>query len=431
MTDALSERFSTEPYWTESLPPLPRTSRELPNNVDVIVVGGGYAGLSTALTLARANKSVIVFEAGRVGEGASSRSAGSLGNLPKAKLAQITARYGADVAREVYREARLAREYVERVIVDENIDCNLQTRGRVVAAHSERAYAKLEASLPTFRQTMGEVELLNSARQSAEIGSDAFHGVLVVKSSATLQPALFHRGLAHAALGAGVFLAEQRRVTDISRTNHGFEVVAGGHRYTSSEVIVATNAETGRDTSIMRTLRRRLTIVPAFALVTEEMPADQMRAVLPHLRSFSDTLQILHYMAPAGDKRLVVSGRAGRSDRDLRTKARRLFGFFQTRFPALRDARVSHCWSGTFALTDDWIPHIGVEEGVHYMLGCCGVGVPMSTYLGHRIGLKILGEETQASAYDRPLPSIPYWPANNIFLPAAVRALALRDRLFR
>lgn len=431
MTDVLSPQFSTQPYWTEALPPFGETGAAPPEQVDVIIVGAGYAGLSAAHTLARQSRSVIAFDAVRIGEGASSRSAGSLGNVPKAKLAQINARYGEAVGREIYREARIAREFVEQLIRDEGIDCDLQTRGRVVAAHSAKAFAKLQAALPTFRDTMGSVEILSPDRQREEIGSDAFHGVLVVNSSATLQPAMLHHGLARAAIRAGAHLAEQCRVTDIRRSSGAFEVTAGGKAYRAAHVIIATNAETGRDTAVMRRLRRRLTIVPAFALTTEELAPGVMERVLPKGRSFSDTFQILHYMAPAGERRLVMSGRAGRSDGDLHTKARRLFSYFRNRFPALAETRVSHCWTGTFALSDDWIPHIGVEEGVHYMLGCCGVGVPMSTYLGHRIALKILGQQEQASAYDRPLPAIPYWPANNLFLPAAVRALSLRDRLFR
>ncbi|MGO4741387.1 NAD(P)/FAD-dependent oxidoreductase [Bosea sp. 2KB_26] len=431
MKDVLSTRFSTQPYWTAALPPFCDMARALPQQVDVIVVGAGYAGLSAARTLARSDRSVIAFDAGRIGEGASSRSAGSLGNVPKAKLAQINARYGEAVGREIYREARLAREFVEQMIRDENIDCDLQTRGRVIAAHSTKAFNKLKVALPTFQDTMGAVELLGADRQSEEIGSDAFHGVLVVSSSATLQPALLQHGLARAARAAGAHLAQECRVTDIKRTGGSFEVTAAGKTYRATDVIIATNAETGRDTAVMRSLRRRLTIVPAFALTTEEMDPEIVSRVLPKGRSFSDTFQILHYMAPAGERRLIMSGRAGRSDGDLATKARRLFAYFQSRFPALAETEVSHCWTGTFALTDDWIPHIGIEEGVHYMLGCCGVGVPMSTYLGHRIAQKILGQEARTSAYDRPLPAIPYWPANNLFLPAAVRAFALRDRLFR
>lgn len=430
MSNILAPDFSTAPFWTRDLPPFSAGATALPKSVDVVVVGGGYAGLSAARTLATAGRSVIVFEAGVMDEGASSRSAGSLGHVPKAKLPDLTESYGEQTARRLFEEARLAREFVEGLIATLGISCELETNGRFVAAHSEKAFARLQASFEALSQTWGKIALVNRTEQRSEIGSDSFHGGICISSSATVQPALLHRGLADAALKAGAYLRERTRVSDIRRVSGAFEVDAGGERYKAANVLIATNAETGRDTAEMRRLRRGLTIVPAFALVTEEMPISSLRGVVPNRRSFSDTFKILHYMAPVGQNRLVMSGRAGRSDGDLRQIAERLFSYFRTRFPDLSKVRVSHCWTGRFALTQDWIPHVGQEEGVHYVLGCCGVGVPMSTYLGHKVALKILGSEDGATAYDRPLPMIPYWPANNIFLPLAVRALGLRDRLF-
>lgn len=430
MSDVLSPDFSTTPFWTRNLPVFSASNGPLPKSVDVIVVGGGYAGLSAARTLAAAGRSVIVFEADQFGEGASSRSAGSLGHVPKAKLPDLISGYGENTARRLFEEARMAREFVEGLIATLGISCELETNGRFVAAHSEKAFARLRASFEAFKQSWGDIALVSPAEQRSEIGSDSFHGGIRISSSATVQPALLHRGLADAALRAGAYLRERTRVRDIRRASGVFEVDAGGETYTATEILIATNAETGRDTAEMRRLRRGLTIVPAFALVTEEMPISSLHGVLPNRRSFSDTFKILHYMAPVGQNRLVMSGRAGRSDGDLRQKAERIFSYFRSRFPDLSNVRVSHCWTGRFALTQDWIPHVGQEEGVHYVLGCCGVGVPMSTYLGHKVALKILGSEDGDTAYDRPLPMIPYWPANNIFLPLAVRALGLRDRLF-
>jgi succinate dehydrogenase/fumarate reductase flavoprotein subunit len=83
----LAPDFSTEPYWIDGLAPFVPPPREIGRKVDVAIVGAGYAGLSAALTLARAGREVAVFEATRVGMGASSRSAGSLGHVPKAGLA--------------------------------------------------------------------------------------------------------------------------------------------------------------------------------------------------------------------------------------------------------------------------------------------------------------------------------------------------------
>ena len=175
-----------------------------------------------------------------------------------------------------------------------------------------------------------------------------------------------------------------------------------------------------------------MTVVPAYALVTEEMSPETMDQVLPKRGSFSDTYKLLHYMAPVGSaNRMVMSGRAGRSDGDLPTKASRIIAYFRDKFPALEGVRATHCWKGTFAVPADWIPHTGEEDGIHYVLGCCGTGVPMSTYLGHKTALRIHGLPGNDTVFNRVMPKIPYWPLNNWLLPLAAHAYTLRDKLLR
>ena len=115
----------------------------------------------------------------------------------------------------------------------------------------------------------------------------------------------------------------------------------------------------------------------------------------------------------------------------MRIKAQRMFQYFADRFPSLGGVKVSHCWTGTFAATADWIPHLGVEDGFQYILGCCGTGIPMSTFLGYQAASRILDPRHPRSVFERPLPLLPFMGAGSHFLPFAVRAYDLRDRLFR
>jgi glycine/D-amino acid oxidase-like deaminating enzyme len=373
-----------------------------------------------------------VCEANCIGEGASSRSAGSLGNVPKAKFDDLVERYGEATARRVYAEARQAREYVEFLIRDLSLECDLATEGRFIAAHSPKAFARQRASLSALRAAWGNVELVDRGEQRGYIGSDEFFGGVWLSDSSTLQPAKLHRGIAQAAIHAGACVLQSTRVTSIERGVNRFRIKAGSHYLDAQHVLLTTNAETGADTPHSRHLRRGLTRVPAFALATEPLSEATLHEVFPRRGSFSDTYKIIHYMAIAGNTtRLVISARAGRSDGGLDKKATRIMKYFSQRIPALGGVRATHCWSGHLAVTADWIPHVGVEAGVNYVLGCCGVGVPMSTYLGHKCALSVIGSKDGQTVFDRALPIIPYWPANNWFLPLAVRTLDWRDRWFR
>ncbi|MCC6197243.1 MAG: FAD-binding oxidoreductase [Burkholderiales bacterium] len=426
----LSSDFTTEPYWTEGLPPLHLGAASPPPAADVVIIGGGFAGLSAAITLARGGRYVLVLEAASIGAGAAARAAGSLGHVPKASLTDLAAAYGTDTAHEVYREARAARTFVEQFIRDNRIDCDLRVGSRFVAAHSPRAFERQKAALPALRDTLGEVELVERSQVHTVIESDAFHGGVRIDNSATLQPALFLRALARLAIAAGAVIVEGTRALDVRRTGRGFEVLAEDGAFRANDVILATNADTGIGTVGFQSLRRRLIPMPAYALVTEELGEDVVRRILPVGGPVSDTYKIIHYIAPCMDgRRFVVSSRAGREDRNLQTKAQRMFQYFADRFPGLAGVKVSHCWKGTFAVTADWIPHLGVEDGVRYILGCCGTGIPMSTFLGFQAASRILDPRHPRSVFERPLPPLPFMGAGSLFLPLAVRAYDLRDRL--
>ncbi|MGN6098510.1 MAG: NAD(P)/FAD-dependent oxidoreductase [Bosea sp. (in: a-proteobacteria)] len=430
--DLLAPDFSEEPYWIVDLPPYETPKTKGPRSVDVAVVGGGFAGLSAALTLARAGKQVAIFEARTIGAGAAARAAGSLGHVPKASLADLSERYGDQAAQAIYREARMAREYVEGLIRDFQIACNLRSGWRFVAAHSERAFERQRTALPTLRETWGDVELVERKDQRSVIGSDAFFGGVKIPQSATLQPALLQRGLAGAALNAGAELFQNTPITAIERKGDRYILSTSDGLIEARDVVLATNAETNVDNASIRKLRECLIVVPAFALATEEVSPETMARVLPIFGPVSDTYKIINYIAPnENGRRFILSGRAGRSDGDLRSKARRMFGYFRDRFPDLADVRVSNCWTGRFAVTADWVPHVGVAEGIHYVLGCCGTGIPMSTYLGHKAAEMIIDRTRGLTVFDRPLPALPFMGLGAPLLPLAVRGYELRDRYFR
>ena len=114
--------------------------RPLPPQVDVAIVGSGHTGLSAALTLARAGRSVAVFDAQDPGEGASSRNAGYVGRSLKHSFGSIREHEGLERAITVFRDMRAAFDYVLDLVQTEQIDCKLRQRGRFIAAQDQAQY---------------------------------------------------------------------------------------------------------------------------------------------------------------------------------------------------------------------------------------------------------------------------------------------------
>jgi len=97
-------------------------------------------------------------------------------------------------------------------------------------------------------------------------------------------------------------------------------------------------------------------------------------------------------------------------------------------WPELEKIKISHSWYGNVAFTFDFLPHLGVERGIHYALGCQGSGVGMQTYLGYRAALKIAGIIDNLSAFDGLLfASVPLYSGDPWFLPAVLSWYRMRD----
>lgn len=93
---------------------------------------------------------------------------------------------------------------------------------------------------------------------------------------------------------------------------------------------------------------------------------------------------------------------------------------------------MTHCWTGLVAFTQDHLPHVGVDDGIHYIAGCNGSGVVVMTYLGHQVGLKILGRQDRPLGVDGlPFAALPAYDGKPWFLPVVGRYYTARDYLDR
>lgn len=186
--------FKSEPYWWDRSPRpnIPKT--ELPASVDVAVVGSGNTGLNAALVTARGGRSTCVFDAGDAGFGCSSRNGGQISTSVKPSLAQLTRKYGAEVAVELIKDGQCALGWIGDFVARENIDCDFGAPGRCHAAHNPRAFDKMVAG--ARHQPKGlEVpyQVVTRSDQHSEIGTDSYHGGIVYEQHACLDPARYHK----------------------------------------------------------------------------------------------------------------------------------------------------------------------------------------------------------------------------------------------
>ncbi|MDP6705998.1 MAG: FAD-binding oxidoreductase [Alphaproteobacteria bacterium] len=426
--------FKPEPYWWEAARPSTDGSMPMPEAIDVLIVGSGYAGLATALELQRNGRSAWVVERDAFGEGASSRNGGAVSasvNLGKGLGGAAGQKSDQGELDRFVAEGKDVLDLLEGLIEREGIDCHYERSGRFVGAYAAHHYNDLAAKAAALNR-LGDAgaEALPPERQREEIGSDFYHGGLVVRRAGKLHPALYHQGLLAACAKAGVGLSAETEVTNIQGRPGAFTVTTSAGQTRAEEVVIATNGYTAK---VTQNLRRRLIPVASHIIATEELPDDLARALSPNGRTLSETPRILHYfrLSPDG-RRMIFGGRARFTDVGPEVSAPLLHAAMTARFPELKEARITHSWRGNVAFTFDHVPHMGQDDGMHYALGCNGSGVAMLTYLGHQVARRILGGGNIDSVYDgRPFPTMPFYTGRPWFLPLAgawFRRLDRRER---
>lgn len=192
-------KFSS--YWLDSAPPFQGgTAGPVSGRADVAVVGGGFTGLSAALSLARKGASVTVLEAGRVVGEASGRNGGHCNNGMAHDFAGVAATLGVERARELYHAFDAGVDAVERLVAEEAIDCGFTRCGKIKLAAKPEHFPKLARSAELLaREADPDIRVLSPEDLKAEVGSPIFHGGLLYPKSARMHMGRFGVGLAEAA----------------------------------------------------------------------------------------------------------------------------------------------------------------------------------------------------------------------------------------
>ena len=415
--------FKAEPYWWNDTPPAEIKETSPPSKVDVVVIGSGYTGLNAALQTARGGRSTLVLDAGPVGFGCSTRNGGQISSSIKPDLASLSKSHGAANARAILAEGEKSLAWVGDFVRAEAIECDFRVSGRFHGAHSPRQYealAKRYAGDPATR-------LVPLAEQKREIGTDVYHGGVLFRKHAALDPARYHRGLLDRAIAAGAKIVPNCAVTRVEAHGPRFRVSTTRGAVVARDVVVATNGYTGRST---QWLRRRIIPIGSYIIATEPIAPAVMTKIMPTDRMVTDTRKVIYYYRASPDRtRILFGGRVSWNETDPRVSAPLLKAELARIFPALAETRVSHSWMGYVAFTFDTLMHTGRWDGIHYAAGYCGSGVGMASYLGMKLGLKVLGNREGGTALDDlPFPSRAYYSGVPWFLGAAIRYYRWRDR---
>ncbi len=435
MNDPFTDDFRLAPYWWDETKPVHRDDPNVPSHADIVIIGGGYAGLNAAIELAQAGCAVTVVDKGTIGAGASSRAAGfTSGRAGISKQINLEATVGEKRSRAILEEADTAYDQLQTFITSNNIECDYQHCGRFVGAHSARAYDRIATKMAEYKQDSGagqsiapEFEMIPQSAQSAFVQSEYFKGGMFTPNAGSINPAKYHAGLLRLADGLGVQCCSDTRVVSIVNQADNKHIHTSRGIITARDVIIATGGYTDR---ALPWFRRRVIPISSTIIATEPIGRDRVAALLPQQCPVIDTKRVISFARPSPDgTRILFGGRAKFTPTGEVQSARLLYKQMHHIFPELADVKVTHSWAGLMAFTFDFLPKIGTHNDWHYAIACNGgSGIVLMSWLGRKAAQKILGTANAPSALDGlPFKSHALYKGIPWFVPLVGSYYRLRD----
>jgi gamma-glutamylputrescine oxidase len=397
---------------------------------DVCVIGGGYAGASAALHLARRGARVVLLEQSRLGWGASGRNGGQVHVGMRRDQEWLEARVGLDGARQFWRYALAARDHLDWLIDTYRIQCDLRP-GQLHADHRARSSAATRAYVEHLQEAYGypHVRFVDGAELGGLLGTRSYLSASYDARGGHLHALNFAVGIARAAASHGARLHEGVEALDLRRESAGWRVATARGDVRATQVVLACN---GYLRGLAPAVERRVMPINNFIAVTEPLGAPAARALIANGAAVSDSRFVVNYFRITPDERLLFGGGENyryRFPTDVGAFVRpHVLGVF----PQLSGIRFEYAWGGTLGITPTRMPLVReLEPGLINCSGFSGLGVVLAPFAGKVVADAIAGERQPLELLGRiPVPPFPGGPALRWpTLVAAMSFYALRDRL--
>jgi gamma-glutamylputrescine oxidase len=377
----------------------PRAALRGDIEVDIAVLGGGIAGCSAALHLAKRGYRVALLEAHFVGYGASGRSGGQAIFGLAVSQQRLAADVGRDDARRLFDLSIEALDLTQSLIREYAIDCDYRPN-HVHVALKPRQVLELSDWTRELNEEYSyqSARMLDRAELQAHVRSDRYLAGLIDPRSGHLHPLKFTHGVARAALAAGAQIYEN---SEVLRYEDGPEVrVHTAHgTVRCANLILCGNAYIG---SVAPALARRILGIGTYIIASEPLGEERARSLLPSNAAIADINWILDYFRRSPDHRLLFGGRVSYSSVQPPQLAESMRKRMVRVFPALADVKVAYAWGGYLDITMSRAPNFGrLAPNVFYLQGFSGHGITLTGLAGKLVAEAVAGTAERFDVFAR------------------------------
>ena len=388
MPNAPQEFFPLAPsLWAATAVPAPATAPlDTDAQADVIVVGAGYCGLSTALHLAERGVRVVVLEAKEIGFGGSGRNGGQVIPGLKHDPSELLRMFGSDEGQRLVDFAKGTADAVFDLIDKHGMDVPRARQGWIQGAHTPAAVQLAERRARDWQMQGVAARQLDRNETARLLGTDKYFGGWLDPRGGGVQPLSYARELARAAQAAGVVIHTGTPVTQLTQAHGKWQAAtARGPRVTAERVVMCTNGYTD---GLWPGLRKTIINANSFQVATEPLPEAIRKTVLPEGHVSSDARNLLLYYRLDHAGRLLMGGRGTFREPDSGQPGdwSHLEHVIAKLFPQAAGVPIAYRWCGHVAITRDYLPHLHEPApGLLIDIGCQGRGVGLQTRMGQAL----------------------------------------------
>lgn len=395
---------------------------------DVCVIGAGFTGISTALSLAERGHKVVVLEGTRIGFGASGRNGGQIVNSFNRDIDYITAQYGEVIGEKMAAMAFSGQALIRQRVAKYNIDCDLKT-GNIFAACNSKQFESLKAKKALWEAHGHEgLTLLSASSIQDHIGSERYAGGLLDIHGGHIQPLNLVLGQARAFESLGGVIYEDSKVIRIEQGKPA-KIITENGSIVADTVVVAGNAYVF---GLIPEVEKKAMPCGTQVIATEPLSKDLQKQLLPTDHCVEDGNYLLDYYRLSGDGRLIYGGGTTYGAREP-DKIEAIIGRKMLKtYPMLKDVKIDFAWTGNFLLTMMRMPQVGkIGDNLYYAQGYSGHGVTNSHLMGEILADAIEGNIARYEVFAS-MPQYPFPGGRLLRVPyTAMGAMyySLRDKL--
>ena len=427
-------------YWvgTAGTPPEDDGPLMGDTEADIVIIGGGFTGLSTALTLAEQfGAAPLVLEANRTAWGCTSRNGGQ-GQNASGRLyrSQWIEKWGLDTAKRLDAEIREGFDYFKDLV--SGIECDAQDGGHLYIAHRAKKMPFLENEGRVMKEIFGyQTRMLNREQLHEEYVADQeAAGALLEPDGVGIHPLKLAFGYLKRARAAGAKVHTSSPVLGWE-THNGIHYLRTPNGIVKAKrVAVATGGYTPN--GLHPHLSGKIMPILSNSIVTRPLTAAERAEAGLHSTTFiTDTRTLRHYyrLLPDGSMQCGSRSSLTGADADNPVHLERLKEGLYRKFPSLRGIPIAYSWWGWVDVSHDMMPRIvqpNSEESIYYAIGYGGNGVSFSAMAGRRLAERVMGiqrPQFELPIYQSPLPSHLFRPFRRLGQALLYRWYHLRDEV--